>query len=195
MAAHPRSRGENCPSIRSRRLALGSSPLTRGKHPTLNHIVINRGLIPAHAGKTDAHPEPRPAEAAHPRSRGENIDGFVSGIKSAGSSPLTRGKLGVPPARILPNGLIPAHAGKTTCTAGASARLTAHPRSRGENERSEVSHTGPQGSSPLTRGKPLASLSGCEIERLIPAHAGKTGVTLDAWRHVQAHPRSRGENT
>ena len=51
------------------------------------------------------------------------------------------------------------------------------------------------GSSPLTRGKrgevgePL--LGG----RLIPAHAGKTSLRLGDGEGVEAHPRSRGENT
>ena len=50
------------------------------------------------------------------------------------------------------------------------------------------------GSSPLTRGKPVARPTEYDALRLIPAHAGKTvgaglRVVLD-----RAHPRSRGEN-
>ena len=91
-AAHPRSRGENENGGKAWNKATGSSPLTRGKHPGLRGRPGSRGLIPAHAGKTWS-PTARSAwRTAHPRSRGENIDGFVSGIKSAGSSPLTRGK-------------------------------------------------------------------------------------------------------
>ena len=51
-----------------------------------------------------------------------------------------------------------------------------------------------KGSSPLTRGKHTASLSGCEIERLIPAHAGKTLPWQFRRVQTSAHPRSRGEN-
>ena len=72
--------------------------------------------------------------------------------------------------------------------------MTAHPRSRGENQAYTFNPVTQAGSSPLTRGKPLASLSGCEIERLIPAHAGKTPRLLAVARGVRAHPRSRGEN-
>ena len=50
--AHPRSRGENrlvpCPFS----LFGGSSPLTRGKHRRSARTARQRGLIPAHAGKT-----------------------------------------------------------------------------------------------------------------------------------------------
>ena len=51
------------------------------------------------------------------------------------------------------------------------------------------------GSSPLTRGKHTSSLSGCEIERLIPAHAGKTAALENGDNPSEAHPRSRGENS
>ena len=50
---------------------------------------------------------------AHPRSRGENEYGFAVADKDSGSSPLTRGKLGVVGVRGPVVGLIPAHAGKT----------------------------------------------------------------------------------
>ena len=50
--AHPRSRGENmnrwCMSVGGP----GSSPLTRGKRASLALNAVERGLIPAHAGKT-----------------------------------------------------------------------------------------------------------------------------------------------
>ena len=51
------------------------------------------------------------------------------------------------------------------------------------------------GSSPLTRGKPREEMKRFLAQRLIPAHAGKTGVS--AWRGsvFTAHPRSRGENS
>ena len=50
--AHPRSRGENTYAGEDRNLALGSSPLTRGKrHDGHTHVEFTR-LIPAHAGKT-----------------------------------------------------------------------------------------------------------------------------------------------
>ena len=50
--AHPRSRGENFRYHNDSRDAGGSSPLTRGKHLRGLADAPQRGLIPAHAGKT-----------------------------------------------------------------------------------------------------------------------------------------------
>ena len=50
------------------------------------------------------------------------------------------------------------------------------------------------GSSPLTRGKHLADEGFAGIERLIPAHAGKTSRATSITNTAAAHPRSRGEN-
>ena len=91
--AHPRSRGENSCSRRKRRPRAGSSPLTRGKHDPRVRRETEQGLIPAHAGKTDA------------------TDKFKNTL--SGSSPLTRGKLTCPDEQLIKLGLIPAHAGKT----------------------------------------------------------------------------------
>ena len=53
---------------------------------------------------------------------------------------------------------------------------------------------GDQGSSPLTRGKPLETVVNWPRVGLIPAHAGKTLSTVSSWTRQPAHPRSRGEN-
>ena len=112
-SAHPRSRGENTRDGESVREVAGSSPLTRGKPVTNSKAQLTRGLIPAHAGKTHTHDVMQTTHTAHPRSRGENEYGFAVADKDSGSSPLTRGKLGVVGVRGPVVGLIPAHAGKT----------------------------------------------------------------------------------
>ena len=91
-----------------------------------------------------------------------------------GSSPLTRGKLVEVAKGHCLQGLIPAHAGKTRERFPRRERSEAHPRSRGENLRVSARPHGPQGSSPLTRGKREAGGQATERRRLIPAHAGKT---------------------
>ena len=111
--AHPRSRGENMDECCFESENGGSSPLTRGKQRCVGVHVKHRGLIPAHAGKTRDRRDPRTRRRAHPRSRGENYRVFVSGLRTAGSSPLTRGKHKLIAALSKPRGLIPAHAGKT----------------------------------------------------------------------------------
>ena len=111
-----------------------------------------------------------------------------------GSSPLTRGKRSGVWEGIKQIGLIPAHAGKTGRLTHAVAASGAHPRSRGENGEN-VKCTGfEEGSSPLTRGKPVSVPSHEPVGGLIPAHAGKTKDQAPALLCDRAHPRSRGEN-
>ena len=133
LGAHPRSRGENAALSTSCTSVVGSSPLTRGKRRTRLEARGCRGLIPAHAGKTRASPQPASQRRAHPRSRGENVDGERETAEEWGSSPLTRGKRRIAPSFPRPSGLIPAHAGKTWITPSLGLALWAHPRSRGEN--------------------------------------------------------------
>ena len=83
--------------MRSGRQLKGSSPLTRGKRGDAQEQVLGAGLIPAHAGKTNLRYASRAMYRAHPRSRGENVEGA--------------------PGWQIIHGLIPAHAGKTTSTA------------------------------------------------------------------------------
>ena len=156
-AAHPRSRGENC-AVESRVLADGgSSPLTRGKPERRGRWQRRHRLIPAHAGKTDSHRRTDQMYRAHPRSRGENLRRRPSCGTQSGSSPLTRGKHMLPSWKGPEDRLIPAHAGKTWSQTARSALRTAHPRSRGENGAKTNDKSLPVGSSPLTRGKPVAA--------------------------------------
>ena len=172
--AHPRSRGENARSRGLRLSRLGSSPLTRGKR-------CSGDTVPDHG-------------RAHPRSRGENKDGLVHADDVAGSSPLTRGKRLQACAVDGRPGLIPAHAGKTSFATATTAGTEAHPRSRGENKGSCMTAHVCQGSSPLTRGKPITWTRPTNCSRLIPAHAGKTQTMGTGLARSRAHPRSRGEN-
>ena len=151
-------------------------------------------LIPTHAGKTWLGPPWPWRRGAHPHSRGENFwGGHMSGA-SAGSSPLTRGKLDTLSLVGWRLGLIPTHAGKTHANEVFIFRLPAHPHSRGENARIRLLRSRRAGSSPLTRGKQLIFYLAPHPPRLIPTHAGKThGQCARASLH-RAHPHSRGEN-
>ena len=138
VGAHPRSRGENGTRSALAYVTEGSSPLTRGKPLGAVSLVV-RGR-------------------AHPRSRGENIEDVRAVPTALGSSPLTRGKRSRAATRSARAGLIPAHAGKTTRPSGVAHWPWAHPRSRGENQVQVLkAHLG-DGSSPLTRGKPLTGV-------------------------------------
>ena len=74
------------------------------------------------------------------------------------------------------------------------AIFTAHPHSRGENEAHELLEALSQGSSPLTRGKPVHIWNIARAQGLIPTHAGKTYAGEDVIFAPRAHPHSRGEN-
>ena len=94
LGAHPRSRGEHFLLTASLARKVGSSPLTRGA-PIPGRWNRNRyGLIPAHAGSTDAVFRHRGGVRAHPRSRGEHSAIWPHAARPSGSSPLTRGALG-----------------------------------------------------------------------------------------------------
>ena len=192
--AHPRSRGENLPRRPPPVRGRGSSPLTRGKHRAVRRAGRQRGLIPAHAGKTSMSTGIGPRWGAHPRSRGENAAGIASVALTQGSSPLTRGKQTFDLAAWIAGGLIPAHAGKTTAAPALTFPIRAHPRSRGENLHKAANASCVKGSSPLTRGKRRHRPPRPRRRRLIPAHAGKTPTRLASRRRGRAHPRSRGEN-
>ena len=173
-AAHPRSRGENSVPAGPSHSVSGSSPLTRGKRLRGRLSRRSRRLIPAHAGKTWLRGALVVCVRAHPRSRGENTASSRRSMASAGSSPLTRGKLCIGCVRGACVGLIPAHAGKTSQCARVGIAGWAHPRSRGEN----------------TAPPAIQAFIGW----LIPAHAGKTQRDRPRPHRDGAHPRSRGEN-
>ena len=173
--AHPRSRGENIGARNASAFRPGSSPLTRGKPGNGRSNRSRRRLIPAHAGKTSSRVSDVNTVTAHPRSRGENDTAEHELRAAQGSSPLTRGKRRAPTGSRRRRRLIPAHAGKTVTSEATPGAALAHPRSRGENHHAPARAHEPTGSSPLTRGKPDLRTNAGGGERLIPAHAGKTG--------------------
>ena len=172
--AHPRSRGENAGSPYSMSQAQGSSPLTRGKLGEALHLPCAARLIPAHAGKTTGGHGGWGVVGLIPAHAGKTKTRPSTRRTRTGSSPLTRGKPLFGPFGLRAGGLIPAHAGKTSKSAASGSAPQAHPRSRGENAQSSPMPCIASGSSPLTRGKLIKSLSSSQSLRLIPAHAGKT---------------------
>ena len=192
--AHPRSRGENGVALGNTLASAGSSPLTRGKPQRYYRGDLLPRLIPAHAGKTyGSHTRTVPSWA-HPRSRGENASIDAKAAELGGSSPLTRGKRGLGGVPGVVDRLIPAHAGKTARPCARLIRWRAHPRSRGENIQTSSQTVKTSGSSPLTREKRRAGCIDGLVQRLIPAHAGKTDAARPERERAGAHPRSRGEN-
>ena len=173
---------------------MGSSPLMPGRRGRRFDLFPDRGLIPAHAGKTSSPASPASRRQAHPRSCRENMSASVAACCASGSSPLTRGK---PVSGASPHaaaGLIPTHAGKTERRDRCLHPPRAHPRSRGENATLGPNRCPVSGSSPLTRGKLSRVNKRLVGPGLIPAHAGKTLTDCLNCCAEGAHPRSRGEN-
>ena len=135
-----------------------------------------------------------PLDEEHPRARGENQSGAMSGSRLSGTSPRTRGKQRFERWWIELARNIPAHAGKTSYTVGAGSAPTEHPRARGENPPLGAYRTTNPGTSPRTRGKPVSDYVDEPELRNIPAHAGKTRCINCTGQRVKEHPRARGEN-
>ena len=70
----------------------------------------------------------------------------------------------------------------------------AHPRVCGENPLLFIDSFKHIGSSPRVRGKHIGPQQFDDMERLIPACAGKTYGCLTASLRLRAHPRVCGEN-
>ena len=111
-----------------------------------------------------------------------------------GSSPRMRGKQERWARARLSLGLIPAHAGKTPCSATSRFGDRAHPRACGENGLIRGESCGGAGSSPRMRGKHHSAQLPQVAVGLIPAHAGKTRFPYPGWSARRAHPRACGEN-
>ena len=151
--AHPHSRGENLAAEYTETDWAGSSPPTRGKPGSWPRARGQRGLIPAHAGKTHPRCEESSGPRTHPHSSEENRWRRALPRRTGGSSPLTQGNPQVSVEGTVEEGLIPAHAGKTLHNPAHRSASTAHPRSRGENRALTRLFVKDGGSSPLTRGK------------------------------------------
>ena len=114
LPVHPRSRRENLTENTRAGIEAGASPLTRGKQGYRVIDGVGVGIIPAHAGKTRRSSSGSRIRPDHPRSRGENAYQSRARDIFKGSSPLTRGKRSCLASFTLSEGIIPAHAGKTT---------------------------------------------------------------------------------
>ena len=154
--AHPRVGGENMVTAYNTRTRVGSSPRGRGKPTTPKGTPMNRGLIPAWAGKTLTIRRASTAHEAHPRVGGENSPTSRPQAHPRGSSPRGRGKRCGTRARGQARRLIPAWAGKTQARRGLNAAAGAHPRVGGENDVRFNALAFDGGSSPRGRGKPPA---------------------------------------
>ena len=186
--------GENFTEDTSCLEILGSSPRVRGK--LIDPVPASRTLrlIPACAGKTERAFTASTSHEAHPRVCGENREIEFGGWYEQGSSPRVRGKLPMDWRTRSNRRLIPACAGKTASGSERRSQSRAHPRVCGENKFVRFVKAPLTGSSPRVRGKLPRPAAGTDMERLIPACAGKTQSLNHALDESKAHPRVCGEN-
>ena len=150
-------------------------------------------IIPALAGNTSLFPFPETDSQDHPRSRGEYEHQRSFGQKVEGSSPLSRGIQVTVSSATGKVGIIPALAGNTLSERRGSLAQADHPRSRGEYQSRSPRRRKTMGSSPLSRGIPVARLIPARRARIIPALAGNTQGIRRLPHQRGDHPRSRGE--
>ena len=91
-------------------------------------------------------------------------------------------------------GITPAHAGKTQNHSSIPMLHWDHPRACGENPFLIFASKVFIGSPPRMRGKLASALSTLETDRITPAHAGKTNMSLPIPAVFKDHPRACGEN-
>ena len=69
-----------------------------------------------------------------------------------------------------------------------------HPRSRGKDNFSNIPTSTALGSPPLTRERQIVSAEWQAVDRITPAHAGKTIALSISPFNQKDHPRSRGKD-
>ena len=170
---HPRPCGEKYGVGLNQRAGLGSPPPMRGKAKHLKQNANHLRITPAHAGKSSCRYCSRPRTKDHPRPCGEKTMPAQSKTRGAGSPPPMRGKgrpLCRPPQ---PDGITPAHAGKSDPCYSDRGGNGDHPRPCGEKLHLVWALVTVVGSPPPMRGKGLAFWHGVPLLRITPAHAGK----------------------
>ena len=112
---HPRTRGEKAFHWDSSFRYRGSPPHTRGKAQLQQGCAVQVGITPAHAGKSKRYKTRYRKARDHPRTRGEKpiVTGDIDVLE--GSPPRVRGKETAYRFYIWPDGITPAHAGKSWC--------------------------------------------------------------------------------
>ena len=129
----------------------------------------------------------------HPRVSGENSTAHLMPQPIDGSSPRGRGKQTIEEGDFLVFRLIRARAGKTEQSSGQPHSWPVHPRAGGENRAILWAASLLAGSSPRGRGKRRFGLLTLRASRLIPARAGKPGVSRSRLMRVRLIPARAGK--
>ena len=110
---HPRTCGEHAVCGYCGTDYQGSSPHMRGTPGTVDTVITQAGIIPAHAGNTFDFWHSGAKRKDHPRTCGEHYRFRKEGKQWKGSSPHMRGTRSCAQICFKIAGIIPAHAGNT----------------------------------------------------------------------------------
>ncbi len=171
---HPRVCGEHLEIFKQRRQRLGSSPACAGNTSNaLNSTVTDKD---------------------HPRVCGEHAKHCTFMVYMSGSSPRVRGTLLTSWGLSEDNGIIPACAGNTSRSDGATRGLGDHPRVCGEHTEDLHERHISEGSSPRVRGTHQVHGRRRNLTGIIPACAGNTSDFTCGVSNLRDHPRVCGEH-
>ena len=191
---HPRACGANLVISTVFSGSYGSSPRMRGKRREEGAFRLQIRIIPAHAGQTSLWMGLSLCPADHPRACGANASAAPAKTPDAGSSPRMRGKRRNLFYFLCFGRIIPAHAGQTMRSKSKASASPDHPRACGANVPARAFGIFARGSSPRMRGKRFVGRDAIKMHRIIPAHAGQTGLTFPGWGRTSDHPRACGAN-
>ena len=173
---HPRACGEHFPLILFRGICAGSSPRMRGTRGRTSLPPWIQGIIPAHAGNTDANTGKGMWYGDHPRACGEHLAALEGRRRGLG--------------------IIPAHAGNTDSGANLAVGAGDHPRACGEHSLFAFCSALLAGSSPRMRGTQYLCSEPVIIVGIIPAHAGNTiAACFVLSGDMGSSPRMRGTHS
>ena len=192
---HPRTCGEKSLMRSLHTGRLGSPPHMRGKvgHCLASNSIL--GITPAHAGKRSPAFSSNSYGRDHPRTCGEKSLMRSLHTGRLGSPPHMRGKVGHCLASNSILGITPAHAGKRSPAFSSNSYGRDHPRTCGEKEINEAIVHHWIGSPPHMRGKVDFSGHPPFLQRITPAHAGKSQYQRRQAGYQKDHPRTCGEKT
>ena len=171
---HPRACGAHKIYATMDRQHKGSSPRMRGSRAAHLHSMRRDGIIPAHAGLTTGSIFQMRKCRDHPRACGAHSVLSAGHQPRLGSSPRMRGSQQGKGQGRRAGGIIPAHAGLTSCWPCRSIRLWDHPRACGAHHVCPFGNVYFEGSSPRMRGSRPPTVIQLGFSGIIPAHAGLT---------------------
>ena len=149
---YPRVCGEAQLCRRRNRHSGGLSPRVRGSLANVEGAWLQRGSIPACAGKPAGRGRDRARVRVYPRVCGEAVENLVAGDHRRGLSPRVRGSRRVPVGEHRHRGSIPACAGKPPIRRGGCQSARVYPRVCGEAPSKRTLLPSDAGLSPRVRG-------------------------------------------